>query len=119
MKQERGSEFVAYLSEVFRSFGEVRSRRMFGGYGIYHGGLMIGLVADGVLYLKVDSETVPAFSKAGSVQFEYSKNGKSMNMSYFSAPVEIFDESEQAKAWVAMAYGAAQRSRRRSAARKR
>lgn len=40
------SEFVNYLHEVFESFGPISSRRMFGGYGIYHEGLMFGLVAD-------------------------------------------------------------------------
>lgn len=109
MKKE--SEFVAYLGEVFRSFGEVRSKRMFGGYGLYHQDVMIGLIAEDTLYLKVDAETAPAFSEAGSVPFEYTKNRKKMKMSFFSAPEQIFDDEEQAKRWAEMAYGAALRSK--------
>lgn len=112
MKQ--ASEFVAHLDEVFRSFGEVRARRMFGGYGLYHQGLMIGLVADDTLYLKVDGETIPDFLKAGSVPFEYVKKGTAMKMSYYCAPPEIFDDAHLAKQWADKAYGAALRSRRRS-----
>lgn len=40
------NEFVEYLKEVFREFGPVSARRMFGGHGIFFDGLMIGLVAD-------------------------------------------------------------------------
>ena len=28
------SDFVNYLAEVFQSFGAIRSRKMFGGYGV-------------------------------------------------------------------------------------
>ncbi len=109
MKKE--SEFVAHLAEVFRLFGEIRWKRMFGGYGVYHRDLMIGLVADDILYLKVDSETTPEFSKAGSVQFEYNKGGKYMKMSFYSAPEEIFDDADKAKTWADRAVSAALRSR--------
>ena len=50
-------EFVNYLHEVFKAFGPIHTRRMFGGHGVFHEGLMFGLVADGVLYLKADTET--------------------------------------------------------------
>ena len=115
MKGER--EFVMYLSEVFRSFGSISSRRMFGGYGIYHQGLMFGLVADDELYLKADSISAPDFSKAGSLQFEYVKNGVPMKMSYFSAPEEIFENQEIASVWANRAFEAALRAKRPAAKR--
>ena len=107
----RDSEFVAHLVEVFHAFGPIQARRMFGGHGLYHAGLMIGLVADDVLYLKADDATLPAFRAAGCTPFEYVKNGKAMKMSYLSAPASIFDDPQQAREWAARAYGAAQRSR--------
>ena len=106
------SEFVSYLSEVFESFGEIRSRRMFGGHGIYHMDLMIGLVADDMLYLKADHQTSPFFDELGLQPFEYVKNGKSMKMSYYLAPDEIFDDQEIAKLWAQRAYQAASRVKR-------
>jgi DNA transformation protein len=105
------SAFVAHLAEVFRSFGEVRAKPMFGGHGLYHQGLMIGLVADDTLYLKVDAETQPSFARAGSVPFTYVKNGKAMAMAYHSAPAEIFDDADVARRWATLAYGAALRSK--------
>jgi len=106
------SEFVDYLLEVFAEFGEVTGKRMFGGHGLFHQGLMIGLVADDVLYLKADAETSGKFSERGLSQFEYVKNGKPMKMSYFLAPEEIYDDPEEASRWASIAYAAALRSKR-------
>jgi DNA transformation protein len=105
------NQFVEYLDEVFRLFGPIHSKRMFGGYGVYHQGLMIGLVADDTLYLKVDSLSSPHFTEAGSSPFMYTKNGRAMKMSYSTAPIEILDDPEAAKTWATRAYEAAVRSR--------
>lgn len=85
---------------------------MFGGYGVYHDGLMFALVADDVLYLKADEKSSPAFAALGLPQFEYEKSGKKMRMSYYGAPEEIFDDPVQAKAWADRAYGAAVRAKK-------
>lgn len=104
------SEFVEYLAEVFQDFGAIRSRRMFGGYGIYHDNLMFGLVADDVLYLKVDAQSATLFEDLDLKPFEYMKNGKSMKMSYYMAPEAIFDDRDVAKEWAQHAFAAALRS---------
>ena len=105
------NEFVEHLDEVFRLFGPIHSKRMCGGYGVYHQGLMIGLVADDTLYLKVDSLSSSHFTETGSSPFVYTKNGRAMKMSYSSAPIEILDDPESAKTWATRAYEAALRSR--------
>ena len=107
------SEFVEYLHEVFRHFGSLTTRKMFGGYGIYYQGLMFGLVADDELYLKTDEENLSAFKELGLEPFEYNKNGKLMKMSYYQAPEEIYDDCEVASDWANSAYAAALRSKHR------
>jgi DNA transformation protein and related proteins len=111
------NEFVELLHEVFRLFGPIYCKRMFGGHGIYHQELMIGLVADDTLYLKTDALSAPHFSEAGCLPFEYTKNGVTMKMSYSLAPIEIFDDPEVARAWATRAYEAALRSRGKTAKR--
>ena len=110
---KRVNEFVEHLNEVFRLFGAIHSRHMFGGYGIYHQGLMFGLVANDTLYLKTHAVSAPQFSEAGCVPFEYTKNGTTMRMSYASAPIEIFDDPEMARDWASLAYAAALRSKKK------
>ena len=106
------SEFVDYLKEVFGKFGQIHARRMFGGYGLYYDGIMIGLVADDTLYLKADEVTREFFKNRGLDQFEYNKGGKAVKMSYFLAPEEIFDNPEEATLWARRAYEAAYRAKR-------
>ncbi|KPP97668.1 TfoX/Sxy family protein [Marinobacter sp. HL-58] len=108
------SEFVENLNDVFCQFGPVSVRRMFGGYGVYHDGLMFGLVADDVLYLKVDGESVGRFIELGLEPFEYQKNDAMIKMSYYMAPESIFEDPEQAKEWAALAFDAALRARKSS-----
>lgn len=69
------SELIAYLPEVFELFGPVTLRKMFGGYGVYHDGLMFALVADDILYLKADAENARYFDEQGLGQFEYLRDG--------------------------------------------
>jgi DNA transformation protein len=107
------SDFVDNLEEVLASFGPIRTKRMFGGYGVYHDDLMFGLVADDVLYLKADENSSDAFRQCGLPQFEYEKAGKKTKMSYYMAPEEIFDDPLQAKKWAVRAFEAALRARNR------
>lgn len=39
------TEFVNYLDEVFELFSPISARKMFGGYGIFHQGLMFAAAA--------------------------------------------------------------------------
>jgi len=105
------SEFVEYLHEVFERFGAITVRRMFGGYGIYHDGLMFGLVADDTLYLKADAENAHTFEEFNLGPFEYTKGGKVMKMSYFQAPDAIMDDHDAAAEWAARSFEAALRAR--------
>lgn len=105
------TEFTAHLHEVFAQFGTTQIRRMFGGFGIYHQGLMFGLIANDTLYLKVDAISSPVFEQLGLRPFEFDRHGKIIKMSYYQAPVEIFDDYEQATIWAKRAYDAAIRAK--------
>lgn len=106
------SGYIEFLHEVFQSFGAITTRKMFGGHGIYHDGLMFGLVADEELYLKVDTLSVHEFTQAGLPAFEYNKNGKLMKMSYHKAPEDLYEDPEQALYWANLAYTAALRAKK-------
>ena len=106
------SEFVNFLREQFAEFGDVSSKRMFGGHGIYYQGLMIGLVADDVLYLKVDEYSEPQYRRAGSRPFTSTQAGKLIRMSYYEAPPVTLDDPDEMKQWAELAYAAACRSQR-------
>ena len=104
--------FIQHLHEVFESFGPITSRAMFGGYGVYFDGLMFGLVADEVLYLKADKMLIPLFEKEGLGPFMYEKNGRAMPMSYYQVPDDIYDDPDLAKHWAHIGLDAALRNRK-------
>ena len=106
------SEYLDYLQEVFSEFGGISSRKMFGGHGIYHDGVIIGLVASDMLYLKVDSESVAEFEDHGLAQFTYPKGQKTVGMSYYLAPEEALEDPSEMHRWAKLAYEAALRSRK-------
>ena len=103
-------EFVAYVVELMQSIGPVRAKAMFGGHGIFLEDLMFALVADSVLFLKVDKQTENNFKVRGLEAFTYMKKGKEFNMSYYQAPEEVLEEGEEMSYWANMAYAAALRA---------
>ena len=101
--------FQDLLVELFEPVGGVSFRKMFGGIGIFRQGIMFALVADSVLFLKVDKQTENSFKVRGLEAFTYMKNGKEFNMSYYQAPEEVLEEGEEMSYWANMAYSAALR----------
>jgi len=101
------SEFVDYLSEVFAALGPITTKRMFGGHGVYFEGVMFALVSRDSLYLKVDAASRPEFEQYGCTAFEYLKDGKTVKLSYWSAPAHLFEDPDEARRWALRARDAA------------
>ena len=104
------SEFVSYLVDLLQTVGSVSAKRMFGGYGFFLEGLMLALVADETFYLKTDEEIENDFKKRGLEAFTYNKKGKLYSMSYYQAPAEALENTEEMANWANKAYGAALRA---------
>jgi DNA transformation protein len=86
---------------------------MFGGHGIYHNGLMIGLIADDVLHLKVDDKNRPDFEASGSRPFTYQRKNRKQptEMSYWEVPPEVFEDADTLCHWAGKAHNAAARAK--------
>jgi DNA transformation protein len=98
------------IRDLFSEFGPVSVRRMFGGAGVFADGLMIALVASGVIYLKADAETVPAFEREGQGPFTYpTKNGTHTLTSYWRMPDRLYDDGSELAQWARAALASAQR----------
>ncbi|MEM7128063.1 MAG: TfoX/Sxy family protein [Chloroflexota bacterium] len=106
------NDFVAYLLELLEDYPDVSAKRMFGGYGIFRDGLMFGLVADSILYLKVDDQNRHEFETRSLEPFTYEGKGKPMQMSYYQAPEEALDSAEEMLTWAESGYGAALRAKK-------
>lgn len=100
------------LRDLLQDFGPISIRRMFGGKGIYHQGLIFALVVRDELLFKADEITIPEFLDAGANQWTYEgrKGGDPIAMPYWSVPSEAFDDPEVMTRWARLAYDAALRS---------
>lgn len=107
------ASFTTYVKEVFAPFGAISVRKMFGGAGVYCDELFFAIIADDVVYLKVDDETRGEFKARGLEPFIFEmKDGRKGAMSYYNAPEGIFDEEHELKRWAELALGAAYRAAR-------
>ena len=113
------SDFIPFVQELLEALGPVSARRMFGGHGLYHEGLMFAIVMDNRLYLKVDALNRPDFEALGLSPFTYPMKGREVALSYWSAPDAIFDEPSEAVRWARSAWDAAARAQAAKAARPR
>lgn len=105
------SDFVTHLLELLEPFGEVNPKRMFGGHGIFREGLMFALVADGVLYLKVDDKNRSEFEALDLPPFRFEmKNGKTGAMSYRQCPDDALENAAEMTRWAESAFAAALRN---------
>lgn len=102
------------MLEQLAPLGEVSSRRMFGGVGVYANGLFFALIDDDVLYLKGDETLKGEFEAAGSHAFDPFGDGRPM--AYWSAPAEALDDQDALLDWsrksLAVAARAATRKKR-------
>ena len=99
------------IEEMFAGLGEVSIRRMFGGKGIYHHGLIIAVELRGEMMLKGDAVSAPELEAAGARRWAYEgKAGKPVLMPYWSIPDDAYDDPDEMAKWVRLAYAAALRA---------
>jgi DNA transformation protein and related proteins len=101
----------SHIVDLFAAFGPVVVRRMFGGGGIYADGLMFAIVTGGMIYLKADAQTIPAFEKEGLKPFTYAPKGrKQISFSYWRMPDRLYDDADELACWAREAVMAAHRA---------
>ncbi|MCV0396539.1 MAG: TfoX/Sxy family protein [Rhizobiaceae bacterium] len=102
------------IHDAFAGLGPVTIKRMFGGKGIYHEGLIVALEVDGELLLKADRDSAEAFDEAGCTQWVYRghKGRGPTAMPYWSIPDSAWDDPDEMAVWTRRAYEAALRSRK-------
>ncbi len=98
---------VEHCAELLAPLGAVRSRRMFGGFGIYVDEVFVAIVAADRLYLKVNDQTRPQFEAAGCQPFVYDAKRGAVALGYWSAPAEAMESPALMQPWARLALQAA------------
>jgi DNA transformation protein len=100
-------DFLQYVVEQLSGLGGVDSRRMFGGAGLYHDGLFFGLIADDVLYLKVNDVNRADYEREGMQAFRPYRDRDQVSISYFEVPVGVLEDQELLVMWARKSIAAA------------
>jgi len=90
------AESVEIFIDRLRPLGDISSKKMFGGYGVFESGKMFALVnSEGDVFLKAAGDDREKFVQAGTPQ-----HGK---MPYFQIPEPVLDDDDQLADWAAEA----------------
>lgn len=110
--------FRTYLLEQLGQIRPVTTRPMFGGLTFFADGRAFALVADEVLYFKVDDSNRPDFEAAGMGPFlPFGDPDKPMQ--YYELPEEVLEDLDQLAHWMARAIAVAANAKAKPKARPR
>jgi DNA transformation protein and related proteins len=103
-----------FIHELFAQFRPVTVKRMFGGAGVFVDGLAIAVVFDGVIYLRVDTDSIPEFEREGSRPFVYplaKPPGRAggPSTSFWRLPERLYDDPDELAAWAGRSLAIAER----------
>lgn len=102
------AEFRDYVLDQLRIVAPVTAKAMFGGVGIYSRGLFFALIAEDVLYFKVDATTRTAYEERGSQPFNPFGKG---TMGYYQLPEDILEDADELREWMRGALAVARRKK--------
>ena len=94
VKEDSFKEFVL---DQLRALGELDCRAMFGGYGLYQGRLMFGIIYQGRLYFKTDAASRSAYLEQGMEPFR--PNPRQTLKSYYEVPVDVVEDQDRLLVW--------------------
>ena len=100
------AEFRDFVLDQLARVPDLRSKRMFGGVGLYSGERFFGLVAADELFFKVDDSNRAAYEAAGSEPFRPVLD-RPVSMSYWRVPLEVLEDPAELVIWASAALRAA------------
>ncbi len=92
------NDFLDYILDQLARWGDVSVKRMFGGAGLYRDGKMFGLVANTVVYLKVDDTNRDKFLLRESSPFKPFPNRPTI-LSFYQLPEDVLESPEEFIEW--------------------
>ena len=102
--------YMEYVMEMLQPLGDVTSRSMFGGYGVFESGVMFALVSGDALYFKVNDTNRSGYENAGSSPLK--------PMPYWEVPADVLDSGAELEEWarisIELAHAAPEKKRRRA-----
>lgn len=103
-------EYLNFIIDQLSEFGEVNVKRMFGGIGIFHKGLMFAKIGGDKLRLKVDENNKDDFESKGMKPYYSEKKKK--GMPYWEVPIDVIENKTLLAEWAQKSYAVATRTKK-------
>ena len=111
----KNSHYIDYILDLLLPLGNIKAKKMFGGYGIYKDNIFFALVIDNILYFKVGDNNRSQYDSFDSKPFSYEgKNKKIVTMSYWEVPIDILEDNTKLTQWVQHAVRAASNAKKQN-----
>lgn len=101
MPRIKGEDFFEFVIDQLGGMDNIRSRRMFGSWGLYQGDRFFAIVDEGTLYFKTTPATAKRYQDYGMKPFTYAP-GKTLK-NYYEVPAEILEDPSELCAWARVA----------------
>ena len=92
-------QYLAYILEQLEGLGRLRSRRMFGGVGLYSGELFFGIIDDDTVFFKSDASNSADYIARSMPRFMPFPERPEAVMAYYQVPADIIEDAESLVAW--------------------
>ena len=99
------AEYHDFVLEKLSPIGDIKSRAMFGGYGIFYRDLMFALISEDTLYFKVNESNRHMYETAESKPFPH-------GISYWEVPGNVLEENTRLHEWANISIEIAQEAAR-------
>jgi DNA transformation protein len=99
-------EFGDFVLDQLARVPQLRSKRMFGGIGLYSGDAFFGILAADELFFRVDDTNRSSYQAAGTEPFRPVANRR-VSMSYWRVPLEVLEDPGELASWALAAIRAA------------
>ncbi|PHR60008.1 MAG: hypothetical protein COA47_08125 [Robiginitomaculum sp.] len=95
------TEFKAFVCDHLSALGEISTRNMFVGAGVYVQGVMFALLADDMLYVKANEAMMADLAPLGCGPFmvDFGKGKEPKPMAYWTIPESAMDDPHEAVIW--------------------
>ncbi len=96
---------IAHAQELLEGLGPISARKMFGGAGLYRGGVIFAVIVKGEVMVKADAKSplgaalIEDLEAAGAERWTYEGKKGLTGMPYWRLPDSALDDPDEATRW--------------------
>lgn len=104
-------DYLKFILDQLSEFGEVETKKMFGGVNLFKNDLMFAKIKNDRIWLKVDDTNVEDFKQKNMAQYSYGKDN-SRKLNFYEAPIEVIENKKAFADWLRTSYQIAEKHKK-------